>query len=119
VPSPSTFTTAGRSISTCSLSPDEDLSATAERLRAALPDLKVVSLTDVSLRILAGGVPVDLVRYPYAPLEPPERGRVSLPVAGLRDDAERETGFPKGLTRKKWEQIKTFFRREAPDLLSP
>lgn len=161
-----------------SLSPDEDLSAMSERIRAVLPDLKVLGLTEASLRILAAGVPVDFVRYPYSPLQPPETGRVAIPVARLEDlaamklaavarrglkrdfwdihaiaesgmtlremanaylakfgaaeadlyhvlrsltyfdDAEREAGYPSGLSQRKWEQIKAFFRKEAPALLS-
>jgi hypothetical protein len=34
------------------------------------------------------------------------------------DDAEGEEAFPAGLTEARWRTIKTFFRREAPKLLS-
>jgi predicted nucleotidyltransferase component of viral defense system len=34
------------------------------------------------------------------------------------DDAEKEATFPAGLTRRKWSQIKRFFRAQAPELLS-
>jgi hypothetical protein len=33
------------------------------------------------------------------------------------DDAEREEVFPRGLTERRWNAIKSFFRREAPKLL--
>ena len=33
------------------------------------------------------------------------------------DDAERESVLPRGLTRPAWQQMKAFFRREAPRLL--
>lgn len=68
-----------------SLSPDVDLSAMTEHLRSALPDLKVLSLTDAALRIVGGGVPIDFVLYPYALLDPPEVGAAAIPIAGLRD----------------------------------
>jgi len=88
-----------------SLSPDEDLSAMSERLRAVLPDLKVLGLTEASLRILAAGVPVDFVRYPYSPLHPPETGRVAIPVAGLEDLAAMKLAAVarRGLKRDFWD----------------
>ncbi len=35
------------------------------------------------------------------------------------EDAERDPVFPEGLTPIAWEELKAFFRREAPRLLSP
>src|SRR5262249_48032702 len=50
-------------------------------------------------------VPVDLVRYPYAPLEPPEAGREAIPVAGLRDLAAMKLAAVsrRGLRRDFWD----------------
>lgn len=50
-------------------------------------------------------VPVDLVRYPYAPLDPPEVGREALPVAGLRDLAAMKLAAiaRRGLRRDFWD----------------
>jgi hypothetical protein len=67
-----------------------DLHALAEAATAVLPDTAILGTTDVSLRLRVGRVPVDLVRYPYAPLDPPEVGR---------------------------EAIKAFFKTETPRLL--
>jgi hypothetical protein len=35
------------------------------------------------------------------------------------EDAEREPEYPSGLSPRKWERIKAFFREEAPKLLKP
>ncbi len=88
-----------------SLSPDVDLSAMTEHLRSALPDLKVLSLTDAALRIVGGGVPIDFVLYPYALLDPPEVGAAAIPIAGLRDLAAMKLAAisQRGLRRDFWD----------------
>lgn len=48
-------------------------------------DAKVVTLGDVTLHMEIGGVPVDVVRYPYPLLEKPRSGPAGFPVAGLLD----------------------------------
>jgi hypothetical protein len=144
---------------------------------AKVDGAEVLALTDATLRLRMVGIPVDVVRYPYPPLENPRRGPEGVSVAGLRDlaamklatiagrglrrdfwdvyaivragmpiatavgayearfglaepelyhlaraltyfdDAEREEVFPRGLTERRWNAIKSFFRREAPKLL--
>jgi hypothetical protein len=34
------------------------------------------------------------------------------------DDAEKDPTYPRGLTERRWERIKAFFRAEAPRLLT-
>ena len=48
---------------------------------------------------------MDLVRYPYATLEPPEIGRDVVPVAGLRDLAAMKLAAiaHRGLRRDFWD----------------
>lgn len=66
-----------------STSPDVDL----ELIRARLVVLgaEVVQSTPAVLRVRLDGEPIDIVRYPYAPLEPPIAGLAGFPLAGLRD----------------------------------
>jgi hypothetical protein len=68
-----------------SLSPEVDLGALLPRLGRAIGDLRVIGLTDATLRVVVDGVPVDLVRYPYALLGPTTAGPLGFAVAGLRD----------------------------------
>jgi Nucleotidyl transferase AbiEii toxin, Type IV TA system len=51
------------------------------------------------------GIPVDVVRYPYAPLETPRRGPEGVRVAGLRDLAAMKlaTIAGRGLRRDFWD----------------
>ena len=46
---------------------------------------QVQAETDVAVNLETGGVPVDLVRYPYPPLNPPKVGPSGFPVASLVD----------------------------------
>jgi hypothetical protein len=68
-----------------SAAPEVDLSAVSESVRAVVPEMKVFSLSDAALRVRIGQIPVDLVRYPYPPLDPPALDPLAFPVAGLRD----------------------------------
>jgi hypothetical protein len=156
---------------------DVDLHALAEAVTTALPEARILGESDVSIHLRVDDVPVDLVRYPYAPLDPPVPGPEDVPVAGLRDlaamklaaiarrglrrdfwdlyalaeagfslrraadayvakfgvkqadlyhalraltyfdDAEKDPELPRGLSARRWETIKAFFRTEAPKLL--
>lgn len=64
---------------------DLDLADLGRALRQHLPDLSVRGQTDVTLKVLTGGATVDIVRYPYPPLDPPTAGPAGFPIAGLRD----------------------------------
>jgi hypothetical protein len=88
-----------------STSPDVDLAGVARAATAALPDVVVGAITDASLRIRVGDVPVDIVRYPYATLDPPDMLREALPVAGLRDLAAMKLAAiaRRGLRRDFWD----------------
>lgn len=88
-----------------SLSPEIDLDALARHARSLLPDLRVLGITEASLRLVVDGVPIDLVRYPYAPLERPTPGPLGFPVAGLRDLAAMKLAAiaRRGLRRDFWD----------------
>ena len=160
-------------------SDDVDLEAVRRDLARLDDTLVVIEVSDVALRLRIAGVPVDVVRYPYAPLDRPRASIVGFPLASLRDlatmklaaiarrglkrdfwdlreilstgltlraaaraylrrfgrsqadlyavlraltffdDADADLTFPRGLTRRRWAEIKRFFELEAPKLLRP
>jgi hypothetical protein len=65
-----------------SRTPDADLGAVKSAVASGFDRVEVVSQTDASLRLLCDGLPVDFVRYPCAPLEPPGEA-FGLGLAGL------------------------------------
>jgi hypothetical protein len=68
-------------------------------------DVKVVSVGDATLHMEIGGVPVDVVRYPYPLLEEPQLGPAGFPVAGLLDLATNKLAAiaKRGLLRDFWD----------------
>ena len=84
LPSPCTWVT-GRSLDLdlFSTTPDVDLKPVRERLVAL--GAEVVQATPSVLRVRLDGETIDVVRYPYAPLEPPSAGPAGFPLAGLHD----------------------------------
>jgi hypothetical protein len=64
-----------------------------------------VTLGEVTLRMEIGGVPVDVVRYPYPLLEEPRSGPAGFPVAGLLDLATNKLAAiaKRGLLRDFWD----------------
>jgi len=75
--------------------------AILSRVRGA----EVLALSDATLRVRMEGIPVDVVRYPYPPLEPPRRGPQGIRVAGLKDLAAMKlaTIAGRGLRRDFWD----------------
>ena len=84
-------------------SEDVDLSELRRRLSAVFDG--ETSETDATLRGTIGGVPVDIVRYPYPLLEPPALMVEGMPVAGLRDLAAMKLAAisKRGLRRDFWD----------------
>lgn len=79
-----------------------------ERLRALvveLPDTEVTSMTDATLRLQLGGVPVDVVSYPYRLLQPTTAGPGGFPVASLEDLATMKLAAiaRRGIRRDFWD----------------
>ncbi len=86
-----------------SRSPQADLDA----LRASVVGggVQIVQQTDVTLRLLCAGAPVDFVRYRYAPLEPPLPGPSGVAMAGKLDLAVMKLSAiaRRGLRRDFWD----------------
>jgi hypothetical protein len=59
-----------------SLAPSVDLDRTRQAIVQVIPDAQVLALSDATLRLMVEGTPVDIVRYPYPPLEEPAAGIV-------------------------------------------
>jgi hypothetical protein len=68
-----------------SLRPDADLGIAERSLSEAFARCEVISRSDAAVQLLCDGVRIDLVRYPYAPLESPPLNECGLAIAGLRD----------------------------------
>ncbi|WP_437915521.1 nucleotidyl transferase AbiEii/AbiGii toxin family protein [Sorangium sp. So ce302] len=88
-----------------SISADVDLTMLAQAVRVVVPDLQVISMTDAALRVMVGGIPVDIVRYPYGLLDAPKPGPEAFPMAGVRDLAAMKLAAiaRRGLRRDFWD----------------
>lgn len=71
----------------------------------AMPDARVLGRSDATLRFQLAGLPIDVVRYPYAPLDPPTPTSEGFSVASLRDLAADKvsTIARRGLRRDFWD----------------
>jgi hypothetical protein len=87
-----------------SRAPDADLDAVKSAVASGFDRVEVVSQTDASLHLLCDRLPVDFVRYPYPPLEPPGEA-FGLGLAGLRDLAAMKLAAisRRGLRRDFWD----------------
>jgi len=81
------------------------LEAVQRELAAALADLEVIGVTDAALQVRLDRTPIDLVAYPYAPLESTSPGPAGFPVAGLLDLATMKLAAiaRRGLRRDFWD----------------
>ena len=88
-----------------SLSPNIDLERFRDEAIVALDDAKTLGLTDATLRLDVSGVPIDVVKYMYAPLDPPEPGPEGVLVAGERDLATMKLAAvsQRGIRRDFWD----------------
>jgi len=105
-----------RDVDLFSQDPSLDLEL-ARRAFATLPEFEVDSLTDATLRFRVGGVPVDVVRYPYALLNPPGDGPDHFPIASLEDLATMKLSAVsrRGIRRDFWD-LYEMFSRGTPSL---
>ena len=67
------------------MQPDADLDAAERSLASIFVLCEVVSRSEVALQLSCDGARIDLVRYPYAPLEAPTHGEAGVLLASLRD----------------------------------
>lgn len=76
-----------------------------ERAVKRLPGATVISVSDTTLKIELGGTLVDIVSYPYPPLEPPTKGPAGCRVAGLLDLAVMKLSAVarRGIRRDFWD----------------
>lgn len=104
-----------RDVDLFSQDPSLDLER-ARRTFAILPEFEVDSLTDATLRFRIGGVPVDVVRYPYALLNPPGDGPDHFPTASLEDLATMKLSAVsrRGIRRDFWDLYEMFSRGTPP-----
>lgn len=65
--------------------PTADLDAVKRSVETAFARVEVRAQTDVALHLLCDGLPIDFVRYPYPPFEPPEESPLGVGVATLTD----------------------------------
>lgn len=67
--------------------------------------IEVIAGGDTTMQLRVEGVPIDVVRYPYPPLDPPTAGPGGFPVAGLRDLAVMKLAAVarRGLRRDFWD----------------
>jgi hypothetical protein len=82
-----------------------NLGAIRRAVVAAVENSEVLATSDATLRMRVENVPVDLVRYPYPPLEAPKPGPEGFLVAGLADLAAMKlaTVAGRGLRRDFWD----------------
>src|SRR5882724_7894689 len=85
--------------------PDVDLSDMGSRLVALFTASEVVSATDAAFTVRQGDLAIDVVRYPYPPLDEPTPGPEGFPVAGLRDLAAMKLSAiaKRGIKRDFWD----------------
>ena len=88
-----------------SLDASVDLESVRLRLVSELPELEVVAATEAMIGARIGEVPLDLVRYPYAPLIPPLADIMPVPVASPLDLATMKLSAiaRRGLRRDFWD----------------
>lgn len=96
-----------RDIDLFSREPDLDLTA-VQAAMTALSHVEVVSMTDAALHVLLDGLPVDVVRYPYRPLQEPRNDAEAFrrfPVASLEDLAVMKLSAiaRRGIRRDFWD----------------
>lgn len=96
-----------RDLDLFSQEPHIDLAAVHAAM-IAFPDVEVVSMTDATLHVRLDGLPVDVVKYPYRPLQQPRRDTEAFgrfPVAGLEDLAVMKLSAiaRRGIRRDFWD----------------
>ena len=76
-----------------------------QRASSKLPGFRVLEGTEGMVALEVDGVPVDLVKYPYPPLEPPTSGPHGFPTAGQLDLAAMKLAAiaRRGLKRDFWD----------------
>ncbi len=79
--------------------------AAFKRIASSRRDVRLVRETDAVLKLRIARVPVDIVRYPYPPLEKPRPGPSGFPTAGIIDLATMKLAAisKRGIRRDFWD----------------
>jgi hypothetical protein len=87
-----------------SKTPSADLAAVKRAIETSFARVEVLAETDVALHFLCDGLPIDFVRYPYPPLDPPTQA-FGVALAGVRDVAVMKLAAisRRGLRRDFWD----------------
>ena len=87
-----------------SRTPSADLDAVKRAVETCFDRVEVRAETDVALHLLCDGLPIDFVRYPYPPLDPPTEA-FGVGLAGVRDVAVMKLSAisRRGLRRDFWD----------------
>ena len=87
-----------------SRTPSADLDAAKASIAHSFDRVEVIAQTDGSLHLLCDGLPIDFVRYPYPPLDPPDEA-LGVGLAQLRDLAVMKLAAisRRGLRRDFWD----------------
>ena len=88
-----------------SLEPSINLAAFRDEAVATVDGATTLGLTDATLRLEISGAAVDVVSYPYAPLELPEPGPEGVLIAGRLDLAAMKIAAvsQRGIRRDFWD----------------
>lgn len=88
-----------------SLAPGLDLERVRRELVATIRETRILEVSEVVLRAVVDTTPVDIVAYPYAPLQPPTPGPLGMPVASLVDLAAMKLAAiaRRGIRRDFWD----------------
>ena len=88
-----------------SLKGDADLLAVQRSLTRLRGSVEVLGVTEATVKLKFLGESLDVVRYPYAPLETPQPGPSGFPIAGLLDLAVMKLAAiaRRGIRRDFWD----------------
>jgi hypothetical protein len=90
-----------------SLTPGLDLDMVSRALTGSThgEHVEILNRTDATLQVRLESIPVDIVSYPYPPLEQPESGPEGFPTASLVDLAAMKVGAiaSRGIRRDFWD----------------
>lgn len=88
-----------------SITPQLDLEMLRRALATVFPGMTVRGASDAILKVVAEDATIDIVRYPYPPLEVPASGPGGVPIAGIRDLAAMKLAAiaNRGIRRDFWD----------------
>jgi hypothetical protein len=93
-----------------------DLENVRRALVEEIENVEIIVATDVTVQLRIEGSPVDIVSYPYPPLEDPAVGPAGFPVASLIDLSSMKLAAiaKRGLRRDFWDLYEILARTNWP-----